>query len=63
MKHTVFDFSDWMLISLVVWLCLLPLLLFVFLPILGTAGAGLLVGSILVLLLVICWLVCGKAAK
>jgi hypothetical protein len=60
MKRKLFDFSDWMLVSLVFWICLLPILLYFALPFLGKAGTGLLAIGILIALLAACWVACGR---
>ena len=57
MEHSN-QYSEWMLITLVSWFCLMPLLLFIIIPIWGN-GIGLAVASfLLVSLLGLCWLLC-----
>lgn len=60
MKGLRFDISDEMLIAIVLWVCLLPLLLLLALPILGPVASAMLSLALLALFLVACWLLCGR---
>lgn len=56
-------YSEWMLITLVVWLCITPLLLFIVVPSWGTWFGASSVGLLLVFLLSLCWIVCLRPHK
>jgi uncharacterized membrane protein len=60
MENRYFGFSDWMLISIILWLCLMPVVLFLAAPVIGATGAWLTVGFLLVLFLGVCWVACKK---
>lgn len=50
--------SDSMLLALVVWLCSLPLILFIVTPLLGLEAAGVVALVLFFTVLAICWGVC-----
>ncbi len=50
--------SDSMILALVVWLCSLPLVLFIVAPLLGLKAAGMVALVLLFAALAICWGVC-----
>jgi len=50
--------SDSMLLALVVWLCSLPLAVFIVAPLFGLKVAGLVVLLLFFVVLAICWGVC-----
>ena len=60
MKRNAFGYSDWMVIGLIVWLCLVPVILLLALPILGATSAWMAMGALLVVVLALCLLVCRK---
>ena len=50
--------SDSMVLALVLWLCTLPLALFIIVPLLGLTAAGMVALVLLFAALVLCWGVC-----
>jgi hypothetical protein len=52
-------FSEDMALALVVWLCSLPLIGFLIIPVWGLKTAGLLALLVLVAIMVVCWGFCG----
>ena len=56
--------SDEMALALAVWLCSLPLVAFVVIPLFGLQVAGVAALALLLVAMAICWGVCGwKVAK
>lgn len=51
--------SDEMLLAVAVWLCILPLLALLVVPVWGLKTAGVLALVALVALMVVCWGLCG----
>ena len=51
--------SDTMLLSLVVWLCSLPLVAFIVAPLWGLKAASIAALVLFLVVMVICWGVCG----
>ena len=50
--------SDSMLLALVIWLCSLPLTLFIVAPLFGLTAAGIVALLLIFVVLAICWGVC-----
>lgn len=61
----IFPFeSDTMLITVVVWMCLLPLAGLVVVPVWGWTGGLIAAAALFVIALLVCWGLCGgKALK
>ena len=51
--------SDEMLIAFVVWLCSLPLVALIVIPLLGIKAAGVGALALLIVALAMCWDICG----
>ena len=51
--------SDEMALALVVWLCSLPLVALIIIPLLGLNAAGLVAIALLFLAMAMCWGACG----
>ncbi len=59
MNHRFGFHSDEMLLAFVVWLCSLPLIALIIIPILGLGTMGVIALALLITLLAICWGTCG----
>jgi hypothetical protein len=51
--------SDEMLLAFAVWLCSLPLIALIVIPFLGLGMTGMIALALLIVLLAICWGMCG----
>ena len=51
--------ADEMLLAFAVWLCSLPLIAFIVIPLLGLGTAGVVALGVLTFLMAICWGACG----
>lgn len=59
MRHKISAFTDTMALMVVLWLCSLPLIGFIILPLFGRPVAIATALTLLPLLLVVCWGICG----
>jgi hypothetical protein len=59
MHHRFGFHSDEMLLAFAVWLCSLPLIAFVVIPFWGLGTMGVIALALLIVLLAICWEMCG----
>jgi len=59
MNHRFGFHSDEMLLAFAVWLCSLPLIALIIIPILGLGTMGMIALALLITLLAICWGMCG----
>ncbi len=52
-------YSEDMAFALIIWICTLPLVAFLIAPLLGTRIAGLTALALFIVIMAICWGVCG----
>lgn len=52
-------YSEDMALALIIWICTLPLVAFVFVPLLGTRVAGFTALALFIIIMAACWGVCG----
>lgn len=61
LRNLQFDFGD-MALAIVVWLCTLPLIGFIAIPLLGRGSAILIAIGLFFLIMAVCWGICGVKA-
>ncbi len=59
MNHRFGFHSDEMLLAFAVWLCSLPLIALIIIPFWGLGTMGMIAFALLIILLAICWGMCG----